>query len=311
MKRVLRIVLRIVAAVLLLAGAFVGYACYSVKTRMAKIWSVNVPLADAQPGTFAIWADHDPSLLERGKYIVTKVTICADCHGDNLGGKAMSDDFMFGRLYAPNLTAGNGGIAHRYSDEDFLRVLLHGVKKDGRSVVFMPSQDIKVTERDAVAIVTYVRSLPPVDNTVPEPRIGPLASVLATYGDLPLLPAERIDHAHVGFAQELTATDAVSKGAHIVQMAGCVGCHTPTFEGGSGPPPGAGNITPVGIGTWTEKDFVTALRTHKRPDGSKIADGMPLGLGGMSDEDLSNVFAYLKTLPPKGQKTKHQMNPTE
>ncbi len=221
----------------------------------------------------------------------------------------MSDDLMFGRLSAPNLTSGRGGIASRYDDQDFARVFLHGVRKDGHSVVFMPSHEIKLTARDAAAIIAFIRSLPPVDATVPEIRIGPIASALTATGKLPLLPAELIDHEHAAFAAEPTATDAVSKGLHVVQTAGCIGCHTPTFEGGAGPPPGGGNITPVGIGTWTEKDFVTALRTHKRPDGTKMADTMPLGLGGMSDEDLSNVFAFLKTLPAKGEKTKHQLHP--
>jgi len=143
---------------------------------------------------------------------------------------------MFGRLYAPNLTSGRGGIASRYDDQDFARVLLHGVRKDGHSVVFMPSQDFKLTARDAAAVITYLRSLPPVDATVPEIRLGPIASALAASGKLPLLPAELIDHEHAAFAVEPTATDAVSKGAHVVQTAGCIGCHTPTFEGGAGPP---------------------------------------------------------------------------
>jgi mono/diheme cytochrome c family protein len=302
MRRLLSILLKVIAALLLIAGMFVGYACYSVHTRMAKTYAVTVPATNVTP---------DPALLERGHYVVTHVTICADCHGDNLGGKAMSDDLAFGRLYAENLTTGKGGISALYSDEDFLRVLVHGVRKDGHSVVFMPSHEIKFTARDAAAVIAYIRSLPPVDGTVPTPRIGPVAAMLATFADLPLLPAERIDHATAAYAPELVATDAVSKGQHIVQTAGCIGCHTSTFEGGQGPPPGAGNITPVGIGTWTEKDFVTALRTHKRPDGTKMADTMPIGLGGMSDEDLSNVFAFLKTVPAKGQKTKHQMNPTD
>ena len=300
MRRLLSILLKVIAAVLLIAGMFLGYACYNVHSRMAKTYTVTTPPLHMTPSA---------DLLDRGRYLTTHVVICADCHGQNLGGGSMSDDVMFGRLYAPNLTSGRGGIASRYDDQDFARVLLHGVRKDGHSVVFMPSQDFKLTARDAAAVITYLRSLPPVDATVPEIRLGPIASALAASGKLPLLPAELIDHEHAAFAVEPTATDAVSKGAHVVQTAGCIGCHTPTFEGGAGPPPGAANITPVGIGTWTEKDFVTALRTHKRPDGTKIADGMPLGLGGMSDEDLSNVFAFLKTLPAKGEKTKHQQHP--
>ena len=300
MKRILWILLKVIAGLLLLAAILVGYAFYNVRARMAKTYIVTVPTLDVKA---------DPELLERGRYLTSHVVICSDCHGKNLGGDAMSDDLIFARLYAPNLTSGRGGIASRYSDADFVRVFLHGVRKDGHSVVFMPSQEIKFTARDTAAVIAYIRAQPPVDGVTPEPRMGVIASVLGATGKLPLLPAEYIDHDHVAFAPPLTATDPVSIGAHIVQTAGCAGCHTPTFEGGAGPPPGAGNITPVGIGTWTEQDFKAALRTHKRPDGSKIADTMPLGLGGMSEEDLSNVFAFLKTLPPKGEKTKHQQNP--
>jgi mono/diheme cytochrome c family protein len=300
MKRILWIVLRVIAAILLLAGVFIGYACYNVRARMAKTYTVTVPTLDVTPG---------PELVERGRYLATHVVICADCHGKNLGGEAMSDDLIFARLYGANLTSGRGGIESRYSDADFVRVFLHGVRKDGHSVVFMPSQEVKLTARDMAAIIAYIRAQPPVDGVVPEPRPGLIASVLGATGKLPLLPAEYIDHDHVSFAPPDTSTDPATSGAHIVATAGCGGCHMPTFEGGGGPPPGAGNITPVGIGTWTEEDFKTALRTHKRPDGSKVADTMPLGLGGMSDEDLSKVFAFLKTLPPKGEKTKHQLHP--
>src|SRR5215475_11744352 len=111
MKRFLRILVRVIAVILLGAGMFVGYACYSVHTRMAKTYAVTVPATNIAA---------DPALLERGHYLTTKVAICADCHGDNLGGKAMSDDMVFGRLYAENLTTGKGGIASRYTDEDFL-----------------------------------------------------------------------------------------------------------------------------------------------------------------------------------------------
>ena len=33
---------------------------------------------------------------------------------------------------------------------------------------------------------------------------------------------------------------------------------------------------------------------------------MPRAYGQMSDEELHPIFTYLKTLPPKGQKTKSQ-----
>jgi hypothetical protein len=79
------------------------------------------------------------------------------------------------------------------------------------------------------------------------------------------------------------------------------------LKGGGGPPPGAANITPVGIGNWSEQDFFTALRDHKRPNGTAIDDAMPRGYGQMADEDLRKIFSFLKTVPAAGEKSKNQL----
>lgn len=67
----------------------------------------------------------------------------------------------------------------------------------------------------------------------------------------------------------------------------------------------AANLTPdsaTGTGTWTEENFKNALRTgkHMGLDNERpIMPPMPWQLiGKMSDEDLSAVFAYIKSLPP-------------
>ena len=64
------------------------------------------------------------------------------------------------------------------------------------------------------------------------------------------------------------------------------------------------NLTPddTGIGSWTEQQFVKALREGKLKglDGSrKLLPPMPWeGIGKMTDDELSAVFAYLKSLKP-------------
>ena len=87
--------------------------------------------------------------------------------------------------------------------------------------------------------------------------------------------------------------------------AGCKGCHGPGMSGGKvpGAPPdwkAAANLTPTGIGHYSEDDFIRILRTGTRPDGSKVDSLMPYRLTKeMTDIELKAVFAYLKTLPPK------------
>lgn len=64
------------------------------------------------------------------------------------------------------------------------------------------------------------------------------------------------------------------------------------------------NLTPdaSGIGTWTEPQFVKALREGKfkgLEDGRQLLPPMPWqDIGKLTDEDLKAIFYYLKTLKP-------------
>lgn len=65
----------------------------------------------------------------------------------------------------------------------------------------------------------------------------------------------------------------------------------------------AANLTPddqTGIGLWSEEHFVSAMRTGKHMgQGRPIMPPMPwFAVKGLTDDDLSAVFAYLKSLPP-------------
>lgn len=66
----------------------------------------------------------------------------------------------------------------------------------------------------------------------------------------------------------------------------------------------AANLTPdsaTGIGAWTEEVFIKTLRTGKHlgmENGRPILPPMPwYYVGQMTDQDLSAVYAYLKSLP--------------
>ena len=69
---------------------------------------------------------------------------------------------------------------------------------------------------------------------------------------------------------------------------------------------GAANLTPVGLAGWNVSDFKRALRDGRRPNGTSLVPDMPRAFGAMSDEDRSRIFAYLKSLPPGGAKSKRQ-----
>jgi mono/diheme cytochrome c family protein len=299
MKRLLTWTLRLVTLLVLAVCGLVGYIYYASGRQLARTYTVSVP-----PLTIPT----DAASLARGKYLVEKVSMCVDCHAPDLGGQVMEDSFPMGRLVSANLTRGRGGIGATYSDEDLARALLHGVKKDGHSVIFMPSNDFRYNAADAAAVIAYLRSVPAVDRETPPMKIGPMARALGLFTAFPLLPATMIDHATVTFAAASpTTTDPVDAGRYLVASAGCYGCHGEQLKGGGGPPPGAANITPIGIGDWSEKDFFAALREHKRPNGTTIEEAMPRGYGQMADEDLRKIFTFLKSVPAAGEKSKNQL----
>ena len=116
------------------------------------------------------------------------------------------------------------------------------------------------------------------------------------------------------------ADPAVDRGKYLVNIAGCNDCHTPgyflgkpdmaSFLGGSEVGfeiPGLGtfhgpNLTPdkaTGLGGWTDAQIVAALQTGVRPDGRMLAPIMPWhAFGGMTDNDIADIFAHLSTLTP-------------
>ena len=61
----------------------------------------------------------------------------------------------------------------------------------------------------------------------------------------------------------------------------------------------APGLTASGVaGQWSEAEFIAAMRTGQRPDGSQMSDAMPWrAIGKASDSDLEQLWAYLKSLP--------------
>jgi hypothetical protein len=80
----------------------------------------------------------------------------------------------------------------------------------------------------------------------------------------------------------------------------------------------AANLTSdsaTGIGAWTEEQFIKSMRTGKHlgaENGRPILPPMPWPfISKMTDEDLSAVYAYLKSLPPVSNRVPAPTPPNE
>ncbi|HEX6940424.1 MAG TPA: c-type cytochrome [Longimicrobiales bacterium] len=254
----------------------------------------------------AIVVPEDSAGVARGRHVALAIGKCADCHGSDLGGKVLFEDPALGVVAASNLTTGVGGIGGAYTDEDLVRAIRHGVRPDGRPLVFMPSNEFYyLDDRDLGALIAYLRSLPPVDRTLPETRIGPLARALYVAGRLDaMIPAAMIDH-DAPRPRPVPPGPTAEYGEYLANAGGCKGCHGEGLSGGripGTPPdfPAATNLTPAGIGSWTEQDFFAAMRQGRRPDGTAIDPRMPWPYTAhLSDDELRALWLYLRAVPPR------------
>ena len=104
----------------------------------------------------------------------------------------------------------------------------------------------------------------------------------------------------------------IERGEYLVKLGDCMACHTDTENGGA---PFAGglridtafgalfapNITPdkdTGIGSWSDEDFVTAVRQGISPNGSYYYPVFPYNyFNRMSRDDVLAIKAYLERIP--------------
>jgi mono/diheme cytochrome c family protein len=250
-------------------------------------------------------ASTDAAALERGRHLATAISKCVDCHNADLGGKVLFDAGPLGTVVSSNLTAGRGGVLQSYSDGQLERAIRHGVSAEGRALAVMPSADFAaMSDADVQALIAYLRSVPAVDRELPKTTVRTLGRALYVFGQLPIFPAELMEHTTPRPAP-VPAGATVEYGGYLATIGGCKGCHGPelagTTEGHAPGEPGAANLTPQGyFGTWTEAQFFRAMRTGIRPDGKAIRAPMPWALTGqMTDDELRAVFMYLKQVPAK------------
>jgi mono/diheme cytochrome c family protein len=248
----------------------------------------------------ALTVPTDSATVARGLHIAT-IKGCTDCHGPSLRGNIVIDDPAVGRISAPNLTKGGRGAD--LSDRDWERAVRHGVRRDNTSLFVMPANEYTtMSDEDVAAIVAYARSIPPVSTVMPPSKAGPVLRALHVAGQLDFRPAAEIKHEATHLAS-ITPEPTPEYGKYLA--AGCTGCHGAGFGGGKTPgaPPDwkpAANLTPKGIGHYSEADFTRLIRTGVRPNGTSVDPQMPWKmLSQMTDTEISAIYRYLRTVPGK------------
>ncbi len=275
--------------------------------------------------------EYTPERIERGRYLAHSVTVCMDCHSKRdwskfsgpltegtlgMGGERFDQTVgMPGVFYSANITPSK---ISRYTDGELFRLITTGVTKEGRAMFpLMPYPYYgRMDREDIYSIISYVRSLSPIDNNVPSSvpdfPMNFIINTIPKKAELQTRPDEK---------------DILAHGAYLVNASACRECHSQVDKGqvipelafGGGRefsfPDGSivrsANLTPdpeTGLGKWTEEQFIQRFKvyadsSYKAPSVGKgeFNSIMPWTMyAHMKSEDLAAIFAYLKTVKPIG-----------
>lgn len=269
------------------------------------------------------------SPIERGAYLVNTIMACGNCHTPrDADGKPVAERTFSGGLAfntpafkatAPNITPDKETGIGSWSDAEIKRALVEGSRPDHGQLAgialapIMPANFYKALLPDDLdSIIVYLRSLKPVRNEVPDP--------------LYKIPVRRDPYpdADAGFSKTMLA-DPVRRGAYLVTIGHCMECHSAWSRGASDfkvglgaggrpfparegspegtPPVIVPNITSnptAGIGAWTNAEIVRAITHGVARDGRSLKPPMAYGYyAALSDADLADIVAYLRTVPPR------------
>jgi mono/diheme cytochrome c family protein len=252
----------------------------------------------------AISVPADAQAVRRGKHLAT-IFMCTRCHTENLSGEVYFDVPGMVSIPTPNLTSGKGGVGASYSNEDLVRAIRHGVGRDGNALFIMPAKAFQyLSDADLEAIIAYVKSLPPVDNPLPERRVELMGRLMMGAGMFPPFAADQIDPASL--PPPAPAAGATAEyGQYLAHI--CTECHGANLNGAPFGPPGqevpTPNLTPGGeLAAWTEQGFIDAMRSGVTPFGRSLNEEMPWkSFGQMTDDELKAVWMYLHSLPAMEQ----------
>jgi hypothetical protein len=310
MKRVLRIVFLPLGLVLLIVGGAAGF-----------IYFRGIPTYTPQKIDLKVVSTSQR--VERGLKLATM--LCNSCHLNSqtfaLSGKQMLDvPPEFGKIFSANITQHPELGIGKWTDGEIAYLLRTGIRPNGQYIPpYMPKL-VHASDEDIQSIIAFLRSNSPlvkaqaIAKTPSEPSF--LTKFLSTVNPLfgpakyPEKPIPTPDTANV-----------LVYGEYLVNLYDCYACHSASFQtnnlvkpreskgymgGGNaiynleGKPVLSSNLTPdaeTGLGKWTESQFITALKTGKRPDGTLFKYPM-LPFTRLEDWEAQAIYAYLKTVPP-------------
>jgi mono/diheme cytochrome c family protein len=244
-------------------------AVYVIRT-WDRTWDVALP---------DLHASTDAAIIARGEYLVYGPAHCVECHTESneaferhaeTGERpALKGGFRFaapplGVIYSRNITPDPETGIGRYSDGQIARMLRFAVRPDGKASIRPLMQFGDMSDEDIVAILSYLRTQPPVRHAVPEAEWSLIGKVMKSLM-VPFKSRTEVRAAKTSPPSQPT----VARGEYLARGVGnCSGCHSPLnqltlaldgpeFSGGQ--PMEPRNIRGVDQKLWFKPPNITSL----------------------------------------------------
>jgi mono/diheme cytochrome c family protein len=286
---------------------------------------------DPSDGTspLIVGAPSNANPVARGEYLA-RAADCIACHTVPETGKAFAGGLPFklpfGTIYSSNITADLETGIGSWSDDDFVRAVREGVRKDGKHLypAFPYTAYTQLSRADVLAIKAYLFTLPKVRQPERPNDLGfPFNQRWAMgFWNAAFFRSQR-------FQNDPSKTPEWNSGAYLAGPLGhCAECHTPrnlgfglehgeTLAGAELQGWRAWNITSDtthGVGKWSDEALTQYLRTG-HTEGHASAMG-PMGeavahsLQFLTPEDTAALVSWLRTVPAREGKDPIAVDPS-
>jgi mono/diheme cytochrome c family protein len=296
----MKLFLKITAFIALCIGAFLMYVQLTYKQTF-------------QAPVTGIKSSSDSTVIGRGKYLVLGAAHCYTCHMPDSLLKAGAKEQMigghvfetpFGTMYTPNITSDKETGIGNFTDEQLARAIRYHINHKNEAMVGFMSYNA-ITDDDLTAIVSFLRTVPPMPNKVEPNDYNMLGKILMRFMVKPADPVIAT------IKPDTTAEYGKYLAYHVTN---CNGCHTQRGPMGNftGEPFSGGsrwdyddavytspNLTfddSTGrISKWSQQVFIERFRAGKALPNTPMPWGAYQNL---TDDDLTALYKFLKSLPP-------------
>ncbi|MBA2249486.1 MAG: c-type cytochrome [Chitinophagaceae bacterium] len=320
MRKALKILLIIIVIIIILAGTAASYIALR-----------SIPKYDVQK--IDVKVELTPQRIQTGTKLASM--LCRTCHYSEdtkkFTGRELTEAPQFGKIYTANITQDTIAGIGKWTDGDLIYFIRTGLKPDGQYVPFYMPKLIHISDEDLYSIVAFLRSdnsWVKADNTrQSESKPSFLTKFLVTIGAAkpfayPKAPLMGPD-----------TTSQVKWGQYIaLYQLECYACHSKDFAkndyynpekspgffaGGNkmftqeGKMINSLNITndkTTGISSWTEEQFVKAVKSGIVPTGEQTLRYPMIPYSNLSDEEVKAIYAYLQTVPPITNKVERKFD---